>query len=56
VLFLLNIVIGLFTPFEVDSENKQVKFIGWNNYFFKILLIILIIVALNYKYLSSIIF
>lgn len=38
-LFLLNITIGLFTPFIIDSEKMQVNFIGWKQYFYKILLI-----------------
>lgn len=47
-LFLLNITIGLFTPFIIDSENKQINFIGWKQYCYKILLIGLMVLTLLY--------
>lgn len=48
VLFLLNIVIGLVTPFEIDSENKKIKFIGWRDYLSKIVLIVLFVAIFIY--------
>lgn len=47
-LFLLNMIIGLVTPFEIDSENKQIKFIGWAGYSSKLILIFLAVICFKY--------
>lgn len=48
ILFILNIGIGLLTPFEIDSENKKINFIGWEKYLSKIVLIFLSIGSFFY--------
>lgn len=40
-LFLLNLLIGLLTPFKIDATNHKINFIGWKDYFTKIIFIIL---------------
>jgi hypothetical protein len=47
-LFFLNIVMGLFTPFEIKNEEKKVKFIGAKAYLYKIILIFIMLVILNF--------
>lgn len=46
-LFFLNIIMGLFTPFEINNEEKKVKFIGTKAYFYKIILICIMLVILH---------
>jgi hypothetical protein len=41
ILFLLNIFIGLLTPFKIDSQNHKIKFIGAENYLSKIVAVLL---------------
>lgn len=47
-LFFLNIVMGLFTPFEIKNEEKKVKFIGIKAYLYKYILIIIMLVILHF--------
>ncbi|SCY73760.1 hypothetical protein SAMN02927916_3108 [Flavobacterium anhuiense] len=41
ILFLLNIFIGLLTPFKIDSQNHKINFNGFENYLTKIIIILL---------------
>lgn len=50
VFFLLSVIVGLLTPFGIDNENKKVTFIGFANYFYKIILIAIlyfVLITLN---------
>lgn len=47
-LFFLNIIMGLFTPFEIKNEEKRIKFIGIKAYFYKIILIFIILLILHF--------
>lgn len=49
-IFLLNVTIGLLTPFVIDRENTKVKFIGISPYLYKIIVILilwLVLIFLN---------
>lgn len=45
-IFTINIVIGLFTPFQIKSSEKRVIFIGFKAYFYKIILSIIMTIIL----------
>jgi len=55
-LFFLNIVMGLFTPFEIKNEEKKVAFIGLKAYSFKIVLILIMLIILNFNFIISFVF
>ncbi|MEN2487987.1 hypothetical protein AAYQ05_09335 [Flavobacterium sp. B11] len=48
ILFLLNIFIGLLTPFKIESQNHKISFIGAENYITKIIVIALFSVLYFY--------
>lgn len=49
-IFTLNIVLGLFTPFQIKSQEKRVVFIGYKAYWYKIILSTIMILILYVMY------
>lgn len=56
VLFLLNSILGLFTPFKIQEDDKKIEFIGWEVYMLKFLPIIITLLILFFFYDFSLMF